>query len=121
MRPRQALSLCKGTECAYNTVVVDIGPTGSVGCVAQVKVRPSLDSSGSVSQALVGKMYLMVRVHLAAECDIRLQMMHEVNDGLMFPYYSLVPRPSHHPVFAVLLSCKRSVLQAIKNWMVGKA
>ena len=41
-RSRQALSLCGGTECTYNTVLVDVGPAGSVGCVAhgfQVKTR----------------------------------------------------------------------------------
>jgi len=37
----KALSLCEGTESTYNTVVVDVGPAGSVGCVARVpsKVR----------------------------------------------------------------------------------
>ena len=35
-RSRQALSLCGGTDSAYNTVVVDVGPVGSVSCVAQV-------------------------------------------------------------------------------------
>ena len=38
-RSRQAVSLCGGTESTYNTVVVDVGPFGSVGCVARV---PSL-------------------------------------------------------------------------------
>jgi len=34
-RSRQALSLSEGTESTYNTVVVDVGPAGSVGCVAR--------------------------------------------------------------------------------------
>ena len=43
-RLRQALSLCGSTESTYNTVVVDVGPAGSVGCVARVpsKTRHSL-------------------------------------------------------------------------------
>jgi len=42
---RQALSLCGGTESTYNTVVVDVGPAGSVGYVAQA--RDGFDSSAS--------------------------------------------------------------------------
>ena len=43
-RSRQALSVCGGTESTYNTVVVDVGPAGSVGCVARVPSKTRLDS-----------------------------------------------------------------------------
>ena len=102
-RSRQALSLCEVTESTYNTVVVDVCPAGSVGCVAWVP-RPGFDSSvckhisAGWSLCLAGKtifrMYLGVR---AAECTYKpLEMVHEVNGGLICPWY----RPqSHHPVF----------------------
>ena len=43
-KSRQALSLFWGTESTYNTVVVDVASAVSVGCVAQLQVRPCLDS-----------------------------------------------------------------------------
>ena len=47
-RSRQALSLCGGTECTYNTVVVNVGPAGSVGCVPQ----PPCNRSGANPQLI---------------------------------------------------------------------
>ena len=44
-RSRQALSLCEVTESTYNTVVVDVGAAGSVGCVARVPSNRGFDSS----------------------------------------------------------------------------
>ena len=32
----EASYFCGDTECTYNTVVVDVGPVGSVGCGARV-------------------------------------------------------------------------------------
>ena len=44
------LSLCGGTESTYITVVVDVGPFGSVGCVARVPSMARLSAQSSTNQ-----------------------------------------------------------------------
>jgi len=56
----------------------------------------------------------MVRVHLAAECDI-LHMVHEVNGGLMFPLFSFIPMHAGLPTIQFLIACSPAVLQVINT------
>ena len=45
---RQAHSLCGGTESTYITVIVDVGPFGSVGCLVRVPSMSLSDFDSSV-------------------------------------------------------------------------
>ena len=57
------------------------------------------------------RMYLMVRVHLAAECDI-VHMVHEVNGGLTFRSFPSFPGL---PTIQFLIACSTAVLQVINT------
>ena len=48
--PTSTTTVLHAVSC--NTVVVDVGPAGNVGCVAEFQVRPGFDSSASVLNQL---------------------------------------------------------------------